>query len=59
MVVDWNKIKKDYPDPNIQVELRRLYELKGNGKQTEINKQRLILRNLGFISLPFSMNKKK
>lgn len=57
--MDWEKLRRKYEySPDQIKELQLLYSLRGKN-QNDINKQRQILRNMGFISLPFSMNRKK
>lgn len=53
---NWNAMVYN---PEVKTELQKLWALKLTGSQAEIRRQRVILRNMGFISLPFSMNKKK
>lgn len=56
-MINWKELEKKY-SPDQIVELQKLYALKG-GNQAQINAQRQIVRNMGLLSLPFSMNKKK
>lgn len=57
MAPNWDKLRKRY-DPDAIKEFQILYNLRG-GNRLEIKKQRAIVRNMGYMSLPFSMNAKK
>lgn len=54
--LDWDR--KGYSAEQV-IELQKLFTLRGGSDKAKIKAQRNIVRNMGFLSLPFSLNKKK